>query len=963
MTPIGPPADDHRSPRTITPIYIEHNQHRKQRARKKLFNRPHYRYKQHSKRPPVIETRLPRYIWSSRASNTSIPMSSTEGSKKRSKAPTPSASNKKSNTGQMDLMEVDQNEPIGPSILSARIVHTNVNTNYRDVLPTILDFGGTADHTAKSCIPFTGNTGTGGVAAELHRLVKIAAKATRFKGRTPSKKEESEVLKKGLRTTEWLTLASTIYRKEKYTSSDMNGILTDEEIVDLLVFLNRMAYTPPTITCTKVRNSQCTATSSSSCWAAAKQALGSHYHKATIKKQKKLNIATSLKDAEDKKRRKKQQKENPSPAAAKRTEEDSESSSSSSESVSSTSSDLNLQSILKHPKAPTKPAEKQQTDMDIETSAPKQTQPISEAAQVTPPKKAPPVANKTNQTALVAQPAKTTDNTTVQSTLSHLSKPRETADQQATRRKSDVRLQLVINMKNINKESPAQYLVNQLNSWYTTLREADKRTILMPWKRVDSAKLSAINTVDRLPKTFSEWVPYIEKCRPKPKIDTWVKIRVAGNLKPEEYTSLAESKIFYWYDEHLSKGFLCPVQKSDRAAIVGYLLYSGPFIDPKRVTHVLEEELTSKANSKEWLFSVRVKKCTEMPKEDNSTQTNWLMADNQIATVIADTTQTKLLHNYLQRRFGKPTPVGYPGGYNFRYMPAKDIAVSGAGDAEKRKGMFTKHQAVLTSLRLRWSEQITALDKPGIFTVCSPSQTETEDPETSTPPDQDRTHTEPSADQETEDMTNASVGLSSSPEDTQDESVDAATLNHFHQTCRQFFLSLKYPLVPAPNKTSNALIHTIDWAATGQDAGKRVYFTAYEDRIQIVEKIIGILPEFIRFHFNDETMTAWCGHQVELQDVEFHHDDEGNWLGTWTTADDRLQQDLLDEDMGYKLEFDNLQLVEKDTKSRRRILRADDASIQSFHVEQETHLSDNTTKYDPSVAAASVASGGSGVTN
>ena len=69
--------------------------------------------------------------------------------------------------------------------------------------------------------------------------------------------------------------------------------------------------------------------------------------------------------------------------------------------------------------------------------------------------------------------------------------------------------------------------------------------------------------------------------------------------------------------------------------------------------------------------------------------------------------------------------------------------------------------------------------------------------------------------------------------------------------------------------------------------------------------------------------------------------------------------------MGYKLEFDNLQLVEKDTKSRRRILRADDASIKSFHVdvEQETHLSDNTTKYDPTVAAASVASGGSGVTS
>ena len=280
--------------------------------------------------------------------------------------------------------------------------------------------------------------------------------------------------------------------------------------------------------------------------------------------------------------------------------------------------------------------------------------------------------------------------------------------------------------------------------------------------------------------------------------------------------------------------------------------------------------------------------------------------------------------------------------------------------------MFTKHKAVIASLRLSWTEQITALDTPGTFMVQSSTQTKTDDPETSTPPDQDRDQQESSADHDAEEMTNVSVGLVSAPEDTQDESVDAATLQHFHQTCRQFFLSLKYPLVTQPNKTSNALIHTIlDWAATGQDAGKRVYFMAYEDRIQIVEKIIGILPEFIRFNFNEETMTAWCGHQVELQDIEFHHDDEGNWLGTWTTADDRLQQDLLDEDMGYKLEFDNLQLVEKDTKSRRRILRADDTSVKSFQVdvEQETHLSDNTTKYDPTIAAASVASGGSRVTS
>ena len=62
----------------------------------------------------------------------------------------------------------------------------------------ILDFGGTDNHTAKSCMPFVSATGQGSVASELHRIVRIAAKASRFKDKPPSKKEESEVLKKAL---------------------------------------------------------------------------------------------------------------------------------------------------------------------------------------------------------------------------------------------------------------------------------------------------------------------------------------------------------------------------------------------------------------------------------------------------------------------------------------------------------------------------------------------------------------------------------------------------------------------------------------------------------------------------------------------------------------------------------------------------------------------------------------------
>ena len=108
----------------------------------------------------------------------------------------------------MDLMEVNDDEKAGPGILSTKTLNTAVNVKYHDVLPTILDFGGTDNHTANSCMPFVSATGQGSVASELHRIVRIAAKASQFKDKSPSKKEESEVLKKGLKPEEWMLLCS-----------------------------------------------------------------------------------------------------------------------------------------------------------------------------------------------------------------------------------------------------------------------------------------------------------------------------------------------------------------------------------------------------------------------------------------------------------------------------------------------------------------------------------------------------------------------------------------------------------------------------------------------------------------------------------------------------------------------------------------------------------------------------------
>ena len=258
MTPFGSNGSGHTTQWMIITISIKQSQHRKQRARKKQSK---WRT-DHSKQPWLSNTVFFVHNtnpWKAKQTNTSLPMSSPKQSgNKRTKEPKVSPSNKKSNTGKMDLMEVDDDEKTGPGILSTKTINTTVNAKYHDVLPTILDFGGTDNHTAKSCMPFVSATGQGSVASEK----------------------------------EWMLLASNLASKDRCEESDIKGPLTNEEVVELRVFLNWMAYTPPTVTCTKVKNSQCSATSSSSCWYGAK-----------IKKQKKLNIAKSLRNAEEGKQR------------------------------------------------------------------------------------------------------------------------------------------------------------------------------------------------------------------------------------------------------------------------------------------------------------------------------------------------------------------------------------------------------------------------------------------------------------------------------------------------------------------------------------------------------------------------------------------------------------------------------------------------------------------------------------
>jgi hypothetical protein len=83
--------------------------------------------------------------------------------------------------------------------------------------------------------------------------------------------------------------------------------------------------------------------------------------------------------------------------------------------------------------------------------------------------------------------------------------------------------------------------------------------------------------------------------------------------------------------------------------------------------------------------------------------------------------------------------------------------------------------------------------------------------------------------------------------------------------------------------------------------------------------------------YGRELAKKWC-HASALsiiQDITFTTDDDGNDTGEWTTSEDDMGVDILNEDMGTKLDFSNMELLAYDMDDR-VLHNADDASAISF---------------------------------
>ena len=888
-----------------------------------------------------------------KSANTNTTMQTSDPANKRVRDSPQRTASKKTKDQEAKAMD----ESFEDLILESGMVSTEVNNCMFDITPRIKEMGGTDEDVSTSKKAFLSMAGTGGMLTHLHAMVRLGGKVVRY-GKSPTTAQESDAVKSGLSAEEWLRFSTSLANKETHENMHVSEILNPEEQLKCMIFLNRVAHTGPQVTCGRVQYSKCKATSTSTCWYGAKTALGSWYVKDLTLKQKKLNIKSSLALARETTQTKeyvldeeeRQAKKAPKPSVIPPTpckkaahkkqaidlskEETSDDTSSSEEESDrkkkrktkkksssrrkkkqqQDSSDSDSDSSSATPKGKNK--KKDQSDSDSEdTSSDSESEQESKLAQKV--KKA--AQKKTKETAKTdadgdtpmgdasqEKVAKVPDEEGKEENIKKkgskkkhfLSNPTESADSQAKRRTHQVRLQLMIKIKSSKKKTPNQLLHQCIADMFRNFKEEDDRVMIMPWKFKDSAEKPGITTTLNFPDSYAELRPYLERCRPKSNSNCWTKIRIAMDLEANEFVSQAGSAMCHWYDDHECLAFRCPVQASDKTAIIGAFLYSGKFIDAERLNECLIKELETKMPSREIKMGCKARKMKEVEVEE-TVQGPWSMAANQLVQVEADAAQARTIHQFIYRRFNKTeTNVPRPGEYNLRYLPSKEYLTSGTKGNRLRQNMIKKHKLVVEALQLVTTDQIKYLDTP---------------------------HATDNGD----------------------------------KTLRTVMHGLSHPLVPKPNQKKASLIHSIDWATTGEDAGATVYITAYEDRIHTVQNLVNILPAFIEWYVSKEAAVAWLIHQTDDMEVTFHCDTEGNWLGGWTTSDDQVQSNIIDEDMGYEIRIDNMEEVQG---NQRRILSAEDASLKSFGLAQgRPALSPQPQADEESAAAASGASGGSGV--
>ncbi len=725
--------------------------------------------------------------------------------------------------------------------------------------------------------PFSGLFGTGihYVHTDLAAVTRTAAKILVFK-RALDSGEATKLLQDGISQEDWVRFFPTLVIKQHRDEFNVQQLCTDAEITQAIVFGSRLAHTAPSHLFGQIKNNAVAANHRTNAWYGAVMTFGSWYNEILKTKKKQATLKNSLLRAEEAKGIKSQKKTPPTPdprktmprtAASTQDEEETGETETTANAHSPVDTQENTQEESVTIQDDTSPkAPQDTTESTNQDAGQKQTSHgPSSPSQADREKARTPERRPAGEPPGIASPPDL-QNISKKKPARHLTMTtKEKASAVAARRKFQSRLQVRLQMpdKAEDKTVGTQGL-ELVQSMFEHFQYADEKCVLLPWKESDMALLPAIKLSTGFPTKLSEFRPYADKFRPLAKAGIWVKIRIASQEPGETFTSKDGSDCQDWFDDNDSMAFLCSVQNSEDVVKVGTFIYSGPFINHRRLQDEIVADLQAYKAIKEWKIGVRIQRQTKM---EQTTKGHWVLADNQLATIEADSAQAQTIAYRLTKRFNDSTNNPQrPGNYeNLRFAAEPDYITSGTSHVGSANGMLKKHTAILCSLDLLTTDCIKRLD-----------------------------------------------------------TIDPAT----QKSLRTVLCSLTHPLVPKKGQRTSLLLHSIDWAASGRDAGTKVYITAYKDRAPLVRKLIQILPTFVAWYeANPALVTAWFNPQLDPPDVTFGEDANGAWDGEWTTAHDEAQQNLIDEYMGIDIQLDNMELLD----TSRPIYRADEMSIGSAY--------------------------------
>ena len=265
--------------------------------------------------------------------------------------------------------------------------------------------------------------------------------------------------------------------------------------------------------------------------------------------------------------------------------------------------------------------------------------------------------------------------------------------------------------------------------------------------------------------------------------------------------------------------------------------------------------------------------------------------------VSADRMDAQPVRTILYQAFNtQPDPLRRPGQYNFRLVPAPDMVSLGSNAQINREKMQLKHSAVMDSLVPLHSQDVKDFD-----------------------------------------VVHAKDGYS--------------------YTLRELVLDVRFPL---GSDSSTKLFFSCDRAVNSYNLpASTSFFTAYTDRQTAASSLLRILPAYVIFMVDEQAARKWLHPQAiaACRGVELTLSDTGIWDGQWSTEEDAIDLDILEEDMGAPVQFDfsSGALVQRDEPT---ILTTDEASVHTFGTQLNGPLAGlRTATQDEAVNPAS--SGGS----